>query len=93
MASNYSSESHAVFGAIDRAIEKADNIVSLSDGRLVLRLDDGTEVRVDVEIKRWYIPPKPGRKKWEKGQINKTAYKQKVDEIVSAIEAKRENRA
>ena len=43
----------------------------------------GTRLFIDVEAKRWYIPPKPGRKKSEKGQINKTAYKRMIDEIVN----------
>lgn len=92
MASNYSSESAAVFAAIEQAAEKADNIVSLSEGRLTLRLADGVEVRINVEARRWYVPPKPGRKKSDKGQINKTLYKELLDEVVARIENERSER-
>jgi hypothetical protein len=89
MASNYSSESQEVFAAIDRAAESGEGIVSLSDGVLMLRLPDEVTVRIKTETMRWYTSPKPGRKKSEKGQINKNAYRQKVEDIVAAILARR----
>lgn len=92
MASNYSSESKDVFDAIELAAETGENVISLSDGRLMLRLASGDEVRIDVEAKRWYMAPKLSRKKADKGQINKRAFKELVDAIVAAVEAKRAER-
>jgi hypothetical protein len=92
MASNYSSESKDVFDAIERAAESGDNVISLSDGRLFLRLASGEEVKIDVEAKRWYMAPKLNRKKADKGQINKRAYKDLIDEIVAAVEARKTER-
>lgn len=89
MASNYSSESKDVFDAIELAAETGANVISLSDGRLFLRLANGDEVKIDVEAKRWYMAPKLNRKKADKGQINKRAYKELVDQIVAAVEAKK----